>query len=127
MVVSHWVLDAISHRPDMPLWPGGPRVGLELWRSVPGTVVVELGLLALGTLLYVRAFRPADAVGRWAFRALIVFLLVVYVANLLGPPPPSETALAWVSLSLWLLLPWAAWIDRHRAYEGHYAADPTPD
>jgi membrane-bound metal-dependent hydrolase YbcI (DUF457 family) len=29
-VVSHWVLDWITHRPDMPLYPGGRRLGLGL-------------------------------------------------------------------------------------------------
>jgi hypothetical protein len=39
-VVSHWVLDFASHRPDMPVWPGGPLVGLGLWHSVAATLVV---------------------------------------------------------------------------------------
>jgi membrane-bound metal-dependent hydrolase YbcI (DUF457 family) len=113
-VVSHWVLDWITHRPDMPLWPGGPLVGLELWRSVPTTVVTEVALLALGIVLYLRATRAVDRAGRWAFWGLIAFLAVAYAGNLAGPPPPSVPALAWVALALWLLVPWAAWIDRHR-------------
>jgi len=113
-VVSHWVLDWITHRPDLPLWPGGPRVGLGLWGSVSGTLLVELSLLAIGVVLYVRGTRAVDRTGQWAFWSLLALLLAIYVSNLLGPPPPSEAALAWVSLSLWLLLPWAAWIDRHR-------------
>jgi len=113
-VVSHWVLDWISHRPDMPLWPGGPRIGLGLWGSVSGTLLVELSLFAVGVVLYLRGTRPADRTGRWAFWSLVALLLMIYVSNLLGPPPPSVAALAWVSLALWLLLPWATWIDRHR-------------
>src|SRR6266704_725680 len=34
LVVSHWVLDVVTHVPDMPLYPGGPKVGLGLWNSV---------------------------------------------------------------------------------------------
>ena len=113
-VVSHWVLDWISHRPDLPLWPGGPLVGLELWRSVPATVVTEVLMLAVGLWLYTRATSARDRTGRWAFWGLIAFLGLAYVGNLTGPPPPSVPALAWVSLTLWLLVPWAAWIDRHR-------------
>jgi len=113
-VVSHWVLDWISHRPDMPLWPGGPRIGLGLWGSVSGTLLVELSLFAVGVVLYLRGTRAADRTGRWAFWSLVALLLMIYVSNLLGPPPPSVAALAWVSLALWLLLPWATWIDRHR-------------
>jgi hypothetical protein len=40
-VPSHWLLDFIVHRPDMPIFPGGPRYGLGLWNSVPATLVVE--------------------------------------------------------------------------------------
>ena len=52
LVVSHWILDFISHRPDMPLWPGGPKVGLGLWNSVPATLAVEFALFAGGIWLY---------------------------------------------------------------------------
>src|SRR5215831_26995 len=34
LVVSHWCLDWIAHRPDMPLYPHGAGVGLGLWNSV---------------------------------------------------------------------------------------------
>ena len=40
-VVSHWVLDFITHRPDLPLYPGGSLVGLGLWNSPVATVAVE--------------------------------------------------------------------------------------
>jgi hypothetical protein len=113
-VASHWVLDWVSHRPDMPLWPGGPLVGLELWRSMPATVVTELLLLALGLFLYLRTTEAENRIGRWAFWGLIGFLCLSYAGNLLGPPPPSATMVAWVTLALWLLVPWAAVIDRNR-------------
>ena len=56
-VVSHWVLDWITHRPDMPLWPGGPKVGLGLWNSVAGTVAVEGAMFVLGVALYLTVTR----------------------------------------------------------------------
>src|ERR1700677_267927 len=43
-VVSHWVLDYVTHRADLPLYPGGPRVGLGLWNSVPATIAVEVAM-----------------------------------------------------------------------------------
>src|SRR5256885_1119819 len=40
-VVSHWVLDFITHRPDLPLWPGGPKYGLGLWNKPGIEIVIE--------------------------------------------------------------------------------------
>ena len=114
-VVSHWVLDWISHRPDLPLLPGGPKVGLGLWNSVAATVLLEGAIFGLGLALYSRSTRARDRVGGWSLWALVVFLAAGYIGNLLGPPPPSEKALAWVGLAMWLLVPWGYWIDRHRA------------
>lgn len=116
LVVSHWVLDWITHRPDMPLWPGGPRLGLGLWNSVAGTVAVEAGLFAAAVFLYVRATRAMDRRGVWSLWSLVAFLGAVYAANLMGPPPPSVTAVAGGGFALWLFLPWAAWIERHRRF-----------
>jgi hypothetical protein len=114
-VLSHWLLDAISHRPDMPLFPGGgPLVGLGLWNSVPATMLVEVSMLALGLLIYVRATEARDRTGSYAFWSFIVLLLIIYLANIFGPPPPSARALAIVGLAAWGFLPWAYWIDRHR-------------
>ncbi len=74
-VNSHWILDWISHRPDMPLYPGGPRLGLGLWNSIAGTMVVELLMLAIGVGLYVRATRARDRIGLYALLAYVVLLL----------------------------------------------------
>jgi membrane-bound metal-dependent hydrolase YbcI (DUF457 family) len=116
-VLSHWVLDAATHRPDLPLLPGGEaRVGLGLWRSVPATVAVESLMYAAGVAVYFRATRPIDRVGRWLPAGLAVALAAIYAASVLAPPPPSVAAIAWTSIAGGLLfLAWAAWADRHRA------------
>ena len=118
LVLSHWVLDFIVHRPDLPLTLGGAdRVGLGLWYSVPGTLIVELLLYFGGVSLYRGVTRPRDRTGVYAFWALVLFLLLVYLGNL-GGTPPSVRAIAWVSLGLWLLPVWAWWADRHRELTG---------
>jgi hypothetical protein len=114
LVVSHWLLDALSHRPDLPLWPGGPKVGLGLWDSVPATVAVEALLFAGGAFLYYRTTRWSDGVGRFGLYAFVGLLLLIAAGNLLGPPPPSAEAIGVAGLALWLFVPLAAWIDRHR-------------
>jgi hypothetical protein len=115
-VVSHWVLDLLTHRPDLPIVPGGAaRVGLGLWNSLPATLVVELGIFTVGVWLYVRTTRALDRVGSAALWSLVGFLLIIYFGNLFGSPPPNATALAWAGQAQWLLVIWAFWIDRHRA------------
>jgi hypothetical protein len=113
-VVSHWVLDFITHRPDLPLWPGGPEVGLGLWNSSPGTILVEGALFMAAIEAYRRAFKARDRVGRWSFWALIVMTSAIWISGPWSPPPPSVTAIAVVGLAMWLFPLWALWIERHR-------------
>ena len=115
LVVSHWVLDWISHGPDLPLYPGGgPKLDLGLWNSILATAMVEGIMFAAGVTLYFRSTRPRDKVGRYAAWGLVVFLAAVYIVNLTSPPPPSPEAIGWAGQAGWLLLLWAAWADRHR-------------
>ena len=115
LVVSHWVLDWITHRPDMPLYPGSVKVGLGLWNSVEGTVTVEVLMFLAGLWIYARATRSRDAVGRRGLSALVGFLLVIYLANSIGPPPPSVAAIVIAGIAgAAVILLWAWWIDRHR-------------
>jgi hypothetical protein len=119
-VLSHWILDAISHRPDLLLIPGGTTtVGLELWRSHPATLIVEAGLFVTGIALYLCSTRAKDSVGGYGFWALMLVFMALYLGALFGPPPPSPAALAWVSLASWLFVPMAYWIDRHRQSVGN--------
>lgn len=115
LVVSHWLLDFITHVPDMPLVPGGgPRLGLGLWNSLPATMAVELILFAAGVITYLAATRSRDGIGRWGLAAMVLLMLLIYAGALFGPPPPSANAVAWSDLGQWLIVAFAAWVDRHR-------------
>jgi hypothetical protein len=110
LVVSHWLLDALVHRPDLLLAPGGElRVGLGLWDAPATSVATELGLFTAGVLLYLRA-TPGQR--RWPLWTLSALLLAIFVAQLLGPPPPSIRAVAWVGFAQWLLVGAGWWVDR---------------
>jgi hypothetical protein len=116
-VVSHWVLDWVTHRADMPLYPGGARYGLGLWNSIAGTMVVEILMLAAGVWMYVQATRAKDRVGRYAFIAYVALLLAIYIADAFGGAPDSVPEVAWAGLvAPLILIPWAWWFDRHRAF-----------
>ena len=116
LVVSHWLLDMLVHRPDLPLFPGSEAVvGLGLWNSIPLTLLLELGLFAACAWLYLRVTRATDRTGHWALYGLVAFLLLIQFANAFGEPPPSVQAIAWIGQAQWLLVVWGYWIDRHRA------------
>jgi hypothetical protein len=100
LVLSHWVLDVVAHRPDMPTWPGGPKLGFGLWNSLPGTLIVEFVLLAAGTIL---------------LAMFVAVLGALFLASTFGPPPPSAQAVAITGVAGWLFVALGYWIDRHRA------------
>ncbi|HEU4352718.1 MAG TPA: hypothetical protein VFR66_12675 [Burkholderiales bacterium] len=115
VVMSHWLLDFVSHRPDLPLTlTGAERFGLGLWHSRIATLAVEGLLFAACAWIYARSTRALDRIGRWSLAGLIVFLVCIYLANIFGPPPPSVAAVAWSAQAIWLLVAWGYWIDRHR-------------
>jgi hypothetical protein len=115
LVLSHWMLDALVHVPDLPLAPGlDALVGLGLWNSLPATLAVEVPLFAIGVWLYARSTRAADRTGRLALPALVAFLTLVYLGNLFGPPPGAVREIAWLGHAQWLLVLWGYWVDAHR-------------
>jgi hypothetical protein len=119
-VISHWFLDALSHRPDLPLYPGGTmRIGLGLWNSVPWTLAVESAMFGVGVWLYASATKARDRGGAFGLWAFVLLLMATYLGNVFGPPPPSARFLAWFSLSAWIIPFLAAWVDAHREPRPH--------
>jgi hypothetical protein len=115
LVVSHWLLDYLTHRRDMPLTlHGSARLGLGLWNSIPATLAVEAAIFAIGVASYTRVTAARDRIGAIGLWALVGFLLVVYAAAAFGPPPPDAAAVAWSAEAMWLLVVWGFWIDNHR-------------
>lgn len=109
-VISHWFLDVLAHRRDMPILPQGPYVGVGLWNSVGTTLTVELTVFAAALALYVRGNPQVGR--RVSFWLLVAVLLASYFGAAFGPPPPDSRAIAFSALALWLLIPWAWYIDR---------------
>ncbi len=119
LVFSHFVLDFITHRPDLPLTlTGSRRVGLGLWNSPIATVSIEVALFAAGTATYVVVTRARDRIGSLGLWTPIAFLSAIYVAAIYGPPPPNASAVAMAGHLSWLFVAWAYWVDRHRRVHG---------
>jgi membrane-bound metal-dependent hydrolase YbcI (DUF457 family) len=119
VVASHWFLDLLVHRPDLPLVPGGEqRFGLGIWDSIAATLILEGALFIAALLLYLGRTRALDRVGRWGLWGLLAFLLAAYAGAAFGPPPPSVAAIAWAGIlggMVTALLGY--WVDRHRAMD----------
>ncbi len=115
LVLSHWVLDYVTHRPDMPLYTGGPKVGLGLWNSVVGTVVVEGLMYVAGVFVYLRSTTAKDSIGKWACLAFVFVMATLYVVNIFSPPPPGIKPLLIGAIPFGLLpIVWGWWADHHR-------------
>lgn len=114
-VLSHWGLDFLTHRPDLPLVPSmGRYVGLGLWDRPALAISLELAIYALGIALYLRATRARDGAGRFGLWALLLVLPGIWLSGFLGTPPDDERVIAWASLIQLPLIAWAYWVDRHR-------------
>lgn len=114
LVLSHWFLDFVTHGPDLPLWPGGAKAGLGLWNSLPGTMIVELGLYAVGVGVYLKATSPRRGKKTWGPWGLVTVLFVIQLSTYFGPPPPSDLSVMLAGLGIWIVVPWAFWVDRRR-------------
>lgn len=113
LVFSHWLLDFLTHRPDLPLFPWSDyKVGLGLWNSFTGTVIVEGLIFSAGVFIFYKVGKLQSKSKKIWFWSLVIFLAAIYIMNLFGPPPPSEEPIAYVGLTQWLLVAWAYWIDR---------------
>lgn len=121
-VFSHWVLDWITHRPDLQLVPWSPaRVGLGLWNHPLATMITEGAMFAVGAWMYLGVTRAKDKIGSVALFAFCALLVILFAMSSTGPPPPSVRAIAIVGLATWAFVPWAYWIDRHREARPAYA------
>ena len=123
LVPSHWLLDLLVHRPDLPLFPGAsPLLGLGLWNSMLGTQVAEALVFFGGLYLYLRRTRARNRRGRYGVWGLVTLLLLIHVSALLSPEPTSTAAIGWGCQLLWLPVLLAYWADRHREAA---ASEPT--
>jgi hypothetical protein len=110
LVFSHWILDFIVHRPDLPLTPFYDiKVGLGLWNHPALEIILELGLFIIGTYFYYTSENPKRKLSFWL---LIGFFLLIHLMNLVGPPPPKPDAVAWTANLMWLFVIWAWWIEK---------------
>jgi len=116
LVLSHWVLDVVTHRPDMPLAPAVPlTVGFGLWTSIPATLLVEGGLWLGAVIVYARTTQATSRAGALAFWIAVPLLTLIWYNNIAGPPPNNpESAPAAAIVLFSIVVVWAYWVNRLR-------------
>jgi membrane-bound metal-dependent hydrolase YbcI (DUF457 family) len=115
LVLSHWILDLLVHRPDLPLFFGSSmKVGLGIWNNVALAVILEGLIFVTGLILYLNATKARNRIGSLGFWIMIILLVAIHLNNLFGPPPGNAKAIAWAAELQWLFVLWAFWVDRHR-------------
>ncbi len=123
-VISHWLMDYVVHRPDLPLYAGNSRLlGLGLWNKRWITIAVELALLAAGVAVYLFKTRAKDKMGSFGFWAFVFVVVALYGAVVFGPAPPTVNKLAIGALLSVVFVPFAWWFDRHREARERTAND----
>jgi membrane-bound metal-dependent hydrolase YbcI (DUF457 family) len=115
LVLSHFLLDFITHRPDLPITTSGAtKVGLGLWNAPIATLIIESLMLIVGVLVYAMTRTSQGrkvGTGLWV---LVGVLVAIYFANAFGPPPPNVMTIAVGGHALWLFVAWAYWVDRNQ-------------
>jgi hypothetical protein len=114
-VVSHWMLDIIVHRPDLPLYPGNsPKLGFGLWNYPLVEPVIEMLIFLAGLILYLKTTVSKNAIGKYGFWVLIAFLIFSHFYSFFSPEPTDIGSVAWSAQIIWVLVILAFWVDHNR-------------
>jgi hypothetical protein len=86
-VFSHWVLDLLVHRPDLPLYDDTMKIGLGLWNYPAIALALEAALLFGGMIMYLWVTIPINAIGRAGLPVLGVAMVAIQSYIFFGPLP----------------------------------------
>lgn len=90
VVFSHWLLDLLVHRPDLELYPQGPKVGFALWDLAVVEQAVEIGLIAIAAIFW-SAQRTRNNQQAWPAAAFVGLLVAVQIIAMLMPAEAADT------------------------------------
>ncbi len=116
LVLSHFFLDVIAHRADLPLLPGDSyKIGLGLWNYFLASYLIEVLIVFIGLWIYLKSTKGLTFGGRYGMIIFSIFLLVLFTASMMAPPPSDIIGFAIFALVYQLLTVLvAAWLDRKR-------------
>src|SRR5262245_46905320 len=109
-VFSHWVLDFVVHRPDLPLYDDAAKVGLGLWNIPFAAFALEIFVLFGSMWLYFRT----GTTRRTATVFFGVIMLAIQAYVFFGPPPVSDKAAACTAIAAYIVFALVIWILERR-------------
>ena len=115
VVASHWLLDWITHRPDLTLAGGGETYGLGLWNHPAIAMPLEIGITLAAFLFYVR--RTRGPIGQPLI--LIGVMLALQAINWFAPHPAEVSVFLYVQalIAFGIMTAIAAWVGENRYYK----------
>lgn len=114
-VSSHWLLDLLVHRPDLPLYDDVLKAGFGLWNYPIVAFLLEAGLMFGGIFQYFRATEPVTPGGKYAMLIFGIVMLLIQANVFFGSPPPSPAAAAVTALMAYFVLAGVAyWLEKKR-------------
>ncbi|MGA0599559.1 hypothetical protein ACO2Q3_02525 [Caulobacter sp. KR2-114] len=113
VVFSHWLLDLLVHRPDLELFPGGPKVGLGLWNLPGPELALEMGLVAIAAGAWTFQ-RRAQGRSLWPALGFLSALVVLQVVDEMGGGGGQPTGMALTALAAYLVATALAWLTERR-------------
>ena len=115
-VFSHWLLDLIVHRPDLPLYDDTLKMGLGVWNYPAPAFALEIAVLFAGVVIYLRSSKAVSVAGRYGVMAFAILLIFLQAVVFFGAPPTSPLAAALTALLSYIVLAAIAyWLERKRA------------
>ena len=116
-VFSHWVLDVLVHRPDLPIYDDTMKIGLGLWNFPAIALALEVAILFGGMVMYLRVTKPINAVGRFGLPVFGVVMVAIQSYVFFGPAPTSPAAAATTALVSYVVFAAVAeWLARQRSH-----------
>jgi len=117
-VFSHWLLDLVTHTPDLPIWNDASlKLGLGLWNNSVAAYTLEAALLLGALWLYLSSTTATSRVGKYGMGIFVVVMLLINIGNIFGPlGGASKVVLAVAALAAYFLFAAIAfWLDKKRS------------
>lgn len=116
--LSHFLLDAITHRADLPLFGGDSyRLGLGLWNYILASSLIEFLTFFAGLWMYLKSTRGITFSGRYGMIIFSTFVTIMWMASLLAPTPSNLNIIGFTIFGLVFQLTaigTVSWLDRKR-------------